>query len=354
MRAIPPMTGDSMAITPVMLTSSSVVEAAPAAYAGGTTYALGDMVSVAAGNPISVYQSLQAANTGHTPASSPTWWVLIGTTYAAYNIGTTYAAGDIVLDATNHLEYTSLIDGNVGNPVTDATKWFLDSSNRYRMWDLEANTVSTCPSPMVVVVTPGQRVNALAFFGLDAASIEVSVKVGGVEKYNYTASLSERTTTTWTDYFFGAFSFKSRLALFDLPPFTGATITVTLTKVGGQVSCGSCVPGMAVYLGEAELDPVSDAQNFSSVDRDIDGTASLIRRRSVPTTSQVVWCEKANVNKARRLRDDTNALPTVWSTLDDNTDGYHQSFLILGVATRFSIDAAEIDVAKITIEAEDI
>lgn len=44
------------------------------AYAGGTTYAINDVVEVG-GVP---YYSIQNANTGHTPASSPTWWTLYG------------------------------------------------------------------------------------------------------------------------------------------------------------------------------------------------------------------------------------------------------------------------------------
>jgi hypothetical protein len=45
----------------------------PPAYAGGTTYTLGQQVWSAG----VAYQSLQNGNTGHTPASSPTWWVAL-------------------------------------------------------------------------------------------------------------------------------------------------------------------------------------------------------------------------------------------------------------------------------------
>jgi hypothetical protein len=47
-----------------------VLPSAPSAYAGGTTYAVGDHVADGGVN----YYSLQSSNTGHTPASSPTWW----------------------------------------------------------------------------------------------------------------------------------------------------------------------------------------------------------------------------------------------------------------------------------------
>ncbi len=49
---------------------------ATAAYAGGTTYALAAVVQY----DNHIYESLQASNTGHTPSSSPTWWLDLGVT----------------------------------------------------------------------------------------------------------------------------------------------------------------------------------------------------------------------------------------------------------------------------------
>lgn len=50
-----------------------VLAGQPGAYAGGTTYGLGQQVFSAG----VAYQSLQNGNTGNTPATSPTWWVAL-------------------------------------------------------------------------------------------------------------------------------------------------------------------------------------------------------------------------------------------------------------------------------------
>jgi hypothetical protein len=52
------------------------VDGAPrtGAYAAGTTYAAGDLCTDAG----AAYISLASSNTGHTPASSPTWWGALG------------------------------------------------------------------------------------------------------------------------------------------------------------------------------------------------------------------------------------------------------------------------------------
>lgn len=62
----------------------------PAAYNGGTTYAKGDLVVSGGIN----YYSKQSSNTGHTPASSPTWWYAL--TSDIYEIPTPYTLSDMV------------------------------------------------------------------------------------------------------------------------------------------------------------------------------------------------------------------------------------------------------------------
>jgi hypothetical protein len=92
-------------------------------YAGGTTYASGDYVYYQG----SVYKSMQAANTGHTPgaAGSEPWWTpsywVDGT--AAWSVGTTYAAGAYV--TRNGGAFRSLQAANTGNdPATASSTWW--------------------------------------------------------------------------------------------------------------------------------------------------------------------------------------------------------------------------------------
>lgn len=67
-------------VEPITITTAKLIHTDIAAeyaeYVAGTTYALDDYVIVAA--DYKVYKSLQNANTGNTPSSSPTWWVDCG------------------------------------------------------------------------------------------------------------------------------------------------------------------------------------------------------------------------------------------------------------------------------------
>ena len=301
MRVIPPL-----AIIPALLTSSTCAEphASETAYNAATTYALDAVVVVAADHR--TYQSLQAGNVGHTPSSSPTWWLDIGPT------------------------------------------------NRWKMFDLLRNTQTEQASPLTVVITPGVRCNSLALLGLVGDSVAVTVTSGGLTVYTHTQDLNTREVLDWYDYFFEPFSTMPSLVLFDLPPYTNAIITVTITRAVGNVSCGSLVLGSYVYIGGTQYNAESDALNFSTVERNTFGDTLLIPRRTVPKTNQTVVCKKSRVNKVRDLRDALNAVAAVWSGLDDITDGYAEALLILGYYRRFSINVAHPDDAIITLELEEI
>lgn len=351
MNVIPPL-----AITDSMLTSSTAIESAPAAYAGGTTYAAGASVSVAGTfNSFDCYVSLQAANTGHTPASSPTWWAFAGTTYGAYSGGATYALGDQVIDATAHNVYQSLIASNNGNALTDETKWFMaGKTNKWAQFDVLRNTATVGASPMVTTITPGQRIDAIALLGLVATSVTVTMTLAGATVYTYTQSLNTREVLNAYDYCFKPFSTQQALALFNLPPYTAAVTTITLANTGGLVECGGCFIGTAVYIGDIQYEAESDALNFSAVERDKQGNATMTPERNVPKVIGQIMLPKSLVNTAYDLRDQLNGTTAVWVGIDDGTDGYFKSLLIQGFYRRFTINVKLPQHAVISLELEEI
>lgn len=356
MRVIPPIP-----MTDARVISSTAPESAPAAYAGGTTYAINATVSTGTvGGVISVWQSLQAGNVGHTPASSPTWWQLIGTTYSDYSAGTTYALGDrvIVVGSDSHHAYESLQAGNVGHtPASSPTYWAdLGPTNRWAMFDLLRNTQTDVPSPLTVVISPGQRINSIGLVGLQATSATLTVTsvTGGGTVYTATQNLNLRETLGWYDYFFLPFDYQESMVLWDLPAYSDAQIALTLTNTRGNVKCGGVVLGTFEYLGEAQYGADADTLNFSSVTRDDYGNSQLVPRRNVPKTAQTLLVEKSRVNRLRKIRDELNAAPALWSGLDDDTDGYFEALFILGYYRRFSISAQHPTHAIVTLELEEI
>lgn len=326
-------------VTAGQFTSTTLPEIPPAAYNAGTDYAVDAECSrpnAGPDNALDVYASLVTPNIGHTPESSPTYWKFLGTTYPEWVAGT-YAEGDRTIDALNHLEYRSLVGSNTA-ALTDATKWQLQGpTNAWRAFDVLRNTKATGPSGTTFVITPGKRIDAVGLAGMVADSFTITVKVSGVTKWTYTETLSTRNTLTWSDYFFGAFTFRSVSAVFNIPKYSGAEVTITFTRASGDIEVGGIWINEAVYLGELETEPGVDRRNFSTIDRTTAGSIVLIRRATKPTNNWVINLTKALLPKVVPLPDELNAVPAMWVGLSSVTDEYFELVTLVAVYTRFTI-----------------
>jgi hypothetical protein len=348
-----------LVVTDVMLISSTAVEPfAPAAYDAGTTYAFGDIVSVAA--DYSTYESLVPANTGHTPATSPAWWRLLGPTETVYNAGTAYGLGATASSSSTHRVYESLQAANTGNPFpvlpATSTAWWIDvgPTNKFAMFDLMRNTQTASTSALTVVVAPGQRINTLGILGMVADSITITATSGGATVYSYTESLIVREVLDHYMYAYEPFATQPSTVVFNVPPYSNLIYTITLTRSVGNIKCGSVVQGTYAYIGDTQYEAESDALNFSTIDRTLYGDAILVPRRSVPKTNQQLMLDKSKVNRVYALRTALNAVPALWTALDDASDGYFELLLILGVYKRFTINAKLPTNALVTLELEEI
>lgn len=375
MRVIPPLT-----ITDSILTSSSIPETAPAVYNSGTTYAIDVQVSVAgASNLFSVYQSLANDNTGHAPASSPTWWQLIGDVYGNYSSAITYTLGQRVNNPTTHNVYELIVASSLNFPTSDTTKWLeIGPNNRWSMFDYKHGGKSVTGNTQTIVLTPGTRVDSLALINIEATSVNISMTAPGYsgeptrvvnswytylfspfvsadEVYNQTIELSTRLVTDLYTYFYNPFGYKNRVAVFDLPPITSAIITVTLSNEEGNVTLGNLVLGFGVYLGGVQYTVENDSLNFSTINRSFDGgLTDLVQRRNVTKINGQSFIDSTLVNTVKRIRDDLNAVPAIWAGIEDITQDYYESLFILGLIRKFSINLAYPETSVINFEIEEI
>ncbi len=352
MRVIPPIT-----ITDALLTSSTITEAAPATWSNATTYAFGDEVSIVGSLGLrNIYRSLSGANLNNNPTVSPTFWQYRGDAYQTYSSGTTYALGEKAQDNSTHKVYESLVASNLNNPLSDTTRWLLVSqTNKWAMFDTLRNTQTITPITQTIVITPTARFDSIAFMGMDATKITVNVKVAGLDTYNKTITTDERNTSGWYAYFFNAFYRSPSSAVFDVPPQVGSVVTITIENSQGSVKTGAIVLGMSQYIGAVQYGAESDVLNFSTIARDFaGGTSELIQRRNVPKTIQNIMASKSLTNNIINLRENLNAIPAVWSGLDDAANPFFNSLLILGVYKRFTINLTYPEDIVLALELEEI
>lgn len=383
MRVIPPLE-----ITNARLTSSTAPEpgVGEAAFDIATSYAAGDKaivgsptatvtVSIAApgvvtwsGHGLSDATPVVLTTSGALPTglTAGTRYFVVNSTDGAFQLSATRGGAAIVTTGSQsgthtataevHRTFLSLVASNVGNhPLRSTTKWAdAGPTNRWAAFDLLRNTATTIASPLTMVITPGQRVDALGVVGIVADEITVTVAVSGSPIYTVTQSLRTRIVGSWYEHLLVPFTTASVFSLIDLPPVTAGVITVTLTRSGGPVSCGGLVLGIAVNLGTTLVDPVDDATNFSRIERNDFGDSVLVPRRTVPKVNLQTRCLKGDVVRIRRARDDLNAVPAFWLGLDDPTDGYFESVQILGIYKQFSINLDQSNQALVTLELEEV
>ena len=300
--------------------------------------------------PLEITDGRMTSSTIAEPDAGETLWS--GTAVA-------YVVGDRRIRPTTHRVYECLVAHTSAAsplPENNTTQWLeIGPTNRWAMFDTLRNTATIKASTVTVVLTPGQRVDALALLGVAADTATVTMTSGAVEVYSRTEDLVYREVFDWYDYFFNPFLTKPSVALFDLPPYTGGVITVTLTVATGNVECGACVIGSAEFIGDVQYEAESDVLNFSTVTRDFaGGIATIVQRRNVPKTIQSIVLDKSRVNRVRKLRDDLAATPAVWAGLSNSSDGYFEAMLILGFYKRFSINLRHPEHAVIGLELEEI
>lgn len=302
--------------------------------------------------PLTITNAMLTSSTATEPGPGETAWVSAGT----------YSTGDVRIRTSTHRKYRCLNNhtGVTIAPESDATNWLdIGPTNKWAMFDLERNTGTVVSGgTLEVVIQPGRRVSSIGLVGLVADELTIEVTSGGGPVlYSVTESLRLRNTTKWSEYYFGEFRFRTAVVRFDLPLVANAEITITLTKASGDITCGGIVLGTAVDLGRIVTNsaPTSDTLNFSKVDRDDFGNATLVKRRAVPKTRQQLLAPKNSVDKLREVRDDLDAVPALWSGLDDKSaSGYFETLLILGIYKEFSISLDHENYAVVNLQLEEI
>lgn len=334
-------------VTDSVLVSSNVVETAPAAYNGGTTYAAGDQVSVVTGTVAVVYESVQAGNVGHA-VSDTDWWAPQGTTYLAYNSGTTYAAGDVVIDG--HHEYESLQASNTGHALTDPAWWLdLGNNNRWRMFDQLNSSVTSRPESIEVELDIPGRADSVALLGVLAATIRVTAAtdVDGTfydETFNM---VSDSGITDWYAYFFEDIVRRGDLVVTDIPIYAYPTITVEINEPDANAEVGTMVVGQSFDIGEATYGAKLGIQDYSRKVVDEFGNYTLVVRTFSKRASFKTVIDNTKVDATYSTLAQYRSTPVVYVGADEFTASY-----IYGFYKDMSVEIAYTSKSYVNIEIE--
>lgn len=271
------------------------------------------------------------------------------TDYAAYVTGTNYAVGARVIYL--HKIWESVQTPNTGNaPDLTPLYWAnVSPTNRWAMFDGEVSTQTVFVSPLTAVVKPGY-VNSLALFGLEGATLDVTVRNGlaGPIVYSRTQTLDGTIIIDWYQYFFEPSVQLGEVVLTDLPPYVDAHITASITGTG-TVKCGSMIVGTVYVLGDTQLGASAGIIDYSRKDTSAAGVTTFVKRKYSKRMSAQLWLSNVALNKVQRVLADLRATPCVWIGTD--AAGY-EPLIVYGFYRDFSLDVAYPTVSYCNLEIE--
>lgn len=276
--------------------------------------------------------------------------------HAAWASGTTYSLGDRVIVVSVHKVYESAINSNTGNnPVTDdGTKWIeVGATNRWKAFDKKIGDPATrADSIQYVFTTSGDIVNSIAFFGLKADTVQITVVLtpSSTIVYDETYQLLDTTSVVdWYTYFFEPATDKDQeLLVVDLPSYSSAQITINILDTGSTVEVGQIVLGGLIPLGRTGYGTTIGIEDFSRKDRDAFGNSIIIERAFAQKADFEVEINTQDARRVQRFLSTYRATPIVWIGNQDPSYG----LIVYGFYTQFSINLATPSVSYATLEVE--
>lgn len=223
---------------------------------------------------------------------------------------TTYAVGQRVKVSSAHLVYERLTAGSGGTgPASDTAAWAeVGPTNRWGLFDESTGTPSVGAGSMSWTFSPG-RITDLVLIELSATLVRVTVRdgVGGPVVYDNTVSLKKSASKSWTEWWLEPAVYRSALVLRNLPPYSDASVTVTVSAPGTTpVSAGVCVVGRGYELGGTQYGVAGGIRDYSVKTEDKYGRMTVkegawARRLAIPVQVENTSLDEV-IRRLTRLR----------------------------------------------------
>ena len=272
--------------------------------------------------------------------------------YAAWAVGTTYAAGDRVIVTTGyHKIYESKLGGNVGNDPTtdDGTNWLeISSTNRWKMFNAIVQEQTVQATQINTVLQSASVVNSLALINIVGTTVVITMTdaVEGVV-YNETFNLTSYSgIQDWYAYFFEPIVRKNQLALTNLPPYANASISVTV-NAGADAKVGALVIGQFADLGLSQHGASISIIDYSTKTTDAQGRVTITDGPYADKIDVDVILDTSTICQANTTLSSLRTTPAVWVAEDNNDD-----LVIYGYYREFDIILSNPTISRLSLEIE--
>lgn len=255
-----------------------------------------------------------------------------------------YAVGDRVYKASTHRVYEAAqtmtagagakdpeIPANQYNAAGVITYWIdADPTNKFALFDPEVNTQTVgTGTTLSYTITPGYF-NGFALFGLDADSIDVTVKdaPGGNLIYSFNGPLEGSAPADYYEYFFDRFKPQTQFIATGIDPYNAAEITLTLTKLSGGPKIGMFAIGDMRPLGVPKRGASVEPIDYSRVVTDSFGRTRT--KKGHNATGLVISC-RMNIEDANTVLDTVKELLGIPVVVVGSTATMYEALTVFGL-----------------------
>ena len=240
--------------------------------------------------------------------------------YPVWDAGTTYqensSDGEPIVQRSNRLFVLTTASSQGEDPLLRPDVWEeFSATNAWKMFDPlgPISDPTTNADSIEVVLEPGQNINAIALLGLQAASVQVVIDDGSNgEVYNETFNLATRVVNNWYDHWWGDFTRKTLVTIFNVPPSQQPIITITINNVGSTAACGKVILGKQRSLGCTMYGVKGRRKDLSENILTRQGTRRLVRRRTIRTREYTLRIASKDLDYVDQVLGDLYGTPTLF------------------------------------------
>lgn len=274
--------------------------------------------------------------------------------HAEWSAGTAYTVGNRVILLSTHRIYEAVGSSTGVNPATDdGTNWLnIGATNRWKAFDQKiGDPVTQLDSISYTLTDDNSTPTGVALFGLKGvtATVTVTDSVDG-EIYNQTNSLLDSDEIfDWFSYFFEEITFVTTTLFTGIPPYRGATVSVTVTEDTGETAqLGQLVFGYVTDLGVTTYGTAISIQDFSRKETDAFGNFIVVERAFANLVDFDVRLPTQTAGRVRRILAEYRATPIVY--VGNENSGF--GTIVYGFYRNFDItlDTPSLSFAAIEVE----
>lgn len=271
-----------------------------------------------------------------------------------WDVGTTYALDDVRLymdttgsEAGVYKTYKSLQAANTGNNPQTANAWWVSqgATERYKMFDLYRNTVTTDAASDIVVNLHCRGITSVGFLNVLASGITVEAwagsELGDKIEANYIGSYTvnlDQPIADWHEWWFADFEYTRDITITgDISDYYNIVLEITFSKITG-LDCyvGHCIPGRKYTIGSSQWGVETGIDDYSRiVEDDIFGETYLSQgnyRKLIDINLKVL---NIDLNKTNTILTELRAIPTIWEGNQKNTS--YNNLITYGFCKKFRI-----------------